>query len=206
MYVHPPQLRLGHGEPDIRRSCGWRGVGGACQVGNGAGAPSIVRHVRARHFWDDLVAHARVAAAFASARENADAASCHQPEASSEQPAVRGVASKGERERACARAIFEAETCWAPAPGPAVAAAGLWAQAFVAALLVSSPGRFQRRRAIPLRQTAVAARQAAVARRVTELITEDRLTLPCKHGHGRSSGPSGRVFTRSRIHSDCADL
>ena len=139
-----------------------------------------------------------------------------QPAAISQRPAASSQQSGGslqkerererERERACARAIFEAETCWAPAPGPAVASAGLWAQAFVAALLVSSPGRFQRRRAIPLRQTAVAARQAAVARRVTELITEDRLTLPCKHGHGRSSGPSGRVFTRSRSHSDCADL
>ena len=127
------------------------------------------------------------------------------PAASSQQPGG-SLQKERERERACARAIFEAETCWAPAPGPAVASAGLWAQAIVAALLVSSPGRFQRRRAIPLRQTAVAARQAAVARRVTELITEDRLTLPCKHGHGRSSGPSGRVFTRSRSHSDCADL
>ena len=42
-------------------------------------------------------------------------------------------------------------------------AAVLWAQAFVAAFLVSSPGSFQRCLAKPLRQTAVAARQAAVA-------------------------------------------
>ena len=42
-------------------------------------------------------------------------------------------------------------------------AAVLWAQAFVAAFLVSSPGSFQRCLALPLRQTAVAARQAAVA-------------------------------------------
>ena len=62
--------------------------------------------MRARHFRNDLVAHARVAAAFASARENADAASSHQPGASSEQPAARGVASKGERERERARVPF----------------------------------------------------------------------------------------------------
>ena len=137
-----------------------------------------------------------------------------QPADISQGPAASSQQSGGslqkererERERACARAIFDAETCWAPGPGPAVAAAPLWTQAFVAAFFVSSPGSFQRCRAIPQRRTAVAARQAAVARRVTELITEDRLTLPCKHGHGRSSGPSGRVFTRSRRHSDCADL
>ena len=41
-----------------------------------------------------------------SLQKNADAASSHQPGASSEQPAARGVASKGERERERARVPF----------------------------------------------------------------------------------------------------